>query len=690
MPILPRNVLKEYFMKGDKPTEGQFGSLLDSTLNLVDDRYLVGLRTYDPAKLYVVGDTAIFSNALYQCIVNTTGAFNPTHWQVIATLGAVVYVGAWNASSNSPTLSDSSGTKGYYYVVSVSGTQNLGSGPIDFQVSDWVIYNGSVWQKVDNSEAPVDAADVSFTPTGSITSTNVQDAIVEVNNDMTLALVSKADKVNGAVVNDIAILDSNGNLADGGKQLTDYLDKNNSTTYTPTGNYNPATKLYVDSFHDTTKADKVTGATANDIALLDASGNLLDSGMMTSDFLSSSTVAADIPFTPTGGITATNVQDAVVQVNTLANTTLATKADKVSGATANDIAILNASGNLVDGGKQLSDYLDKNNTTVYTPSEDYNPATKLYVDSFHDSTKADKVSGATANDIAILNASGNLVDGGKSLSDYLDKNNTTAYTPTGNYNPATKLYVDSFHDSTKADKVTGAVVDDIAVLNASGNLVDGGKKLSDYLSKTNTTSYDPTLSYHPATKLYVDNGLNTKLNLSGGTMTGLLTLSANPSAALGAATKQYVDAAVAGIPGQVKVVVIPFTFDAAYFVSATSLAYARIPLQVTIPAAADVFPGATTISAKLYLDYLTQNGSPNATGEAALTEWTLAMNASSPTAVSGSLITLGATGNAWVKIISSSFSLSPSKSYQVILRKTAGGGTTQVQIEGGTLVLVYS
>jgi hypothetical protein len=36
--------------------------------------------------------------------------------------------------------------------------------------------------------------------------------------------------------------------------------------------------------------------------------------------------------------------------------------------------------------------------------------------------------------------------------------------------------------------------------------------------------------------------LNLKLNLGGGTMTGLLVLSANPSAALGAATKQYVDA----------------------------------------------------------------------------------------------------------------------------------------------------
>ena len=41
--------------------------------------------------------------------------------------------------------------------------------------------------------------------------------------------------------------------------------------------------------------------------------------------------------------------------------------------------------------------------------------------------------------------------------------------------------------------------------------------------------------------------LSTKLDLAGGTMTGALVLNADPSAALGAATKQYVDTEVAGI-----------------------------------------------------------------------------------------------------------------------------------------------
>jgi hypothetical protein len=49
-------------------------------------------------------------------------------------------------------LTSSVGTKGYYYVVDVAGTTNL-NGITDWQIGDWVIFNGSVWQKVDNTDA---------------------------------------------------------------------------------------------------------------------------------------------------------------------------------------------------------------------------------------------------------------------------------------------------------------------------------------------------------------------------------------------------------------------------------------------------------------------------------------------------------------------------------------------------------
>jgi hypothetical protein len=66
-------------------------------------------------------------------------------------LGALSYQGTWDASTNTPTLTSSVGTKGYYYVVSVAGNTNL-NGITDWLVGDWAVFNGSIWQKVDNTE----------------------------------------------------------------------------------------------------------------------------------------------------------------------------------------------------------------------------------------------------------------------------------------------------------------------------------------------------------------------------------------------------------------------------------------------------------------------------------------------------------------------------------------------------------
>lgn len=66
--------------------------------------------------------------------------------------GDLNYQGTWNASTNTPTLTSSTGTQGYYYVVDVAGSTNL-NGITDWQIGDWVIFNGSVWQKVDNTDA---------------------------------------------------------------------------------------------------------------------------------------------------------------------------------------------------------------------------------------------------------------------------------------------------------------------------------------------------------------------------------------------------------------------------------------------------------------------------------------------------------------------------------------------------------
>lgn len=63
------------------------------------------------------------------------------------------YKGVWNASTNTPTLANGTGDTGDVYRVSVSGIQNLGSGNITFDVGDYVIYNGTVWEKSDTTDA---------------------------------------------------------------------------------------------------------------------------------------------------------------------------------------------------------------------------------------------------------------------------------------------------------------------------------------------------------------------------------------------------------------------------------------------------------------------------------------------------------------------------------------------------------
>ncbi len=65
--------------------------------------------------------------------------------------GGLTYKGTWNASTNSPTLTSSTGTKGWYYVVSTAGSTNL-DGVTDWQIGDWAIYNGSTWQKIDQTD----------------------------------------------------------------------------------------------------------------------------------------------------------------------------------------------------------------------------------------------------------------------------------------------------------------------------------------------------------------------------------------------------------------------------------------------------------------------------------------------------------------------------------------------------------
>lgn len=81
-------------------------------------------------------------------------AFGKVQNQINGLVGGVIYKGTWNAETNTPTLTSSVGTQGWYYIVSVPGSTDL-NGITDWKDGDWAIYNGSVWQKVDNTDAVI-------------------------------------------------------------------------------------------------------------------------------------------------------------------------------------------------------------------------------------------------------------------------------------------------------------------------------------------------------------------------------------------------------------------------------------------------------------------------------------------------------------------------------------------------------
>ena len=84
-----------------------------------------------------------------QALIKNSNADYDTTWITIT--GTLAFQGSWNASTNTPTLTSSVGTNGYYYIVSVAGTTNL-NGITDWQPNDWAIFNGSVWEKIDNTD----------------------------------------------------------------------------------------------------------------------------------------------------------------------------------------------------------------------------------------------------------------------------------------------------------------------------------------------------------------------------------------------------------------------------------------------------------------------------------------------------------------------------------------------------------
>jgi len=109
---------------------------LNTEVSNPEDFALVG--DWAPSTLYLVGNVVIDATAtapftMYRAKTeHTSGAtFTPdlANWEIVGGTGsatdAIILQGAWNANTNSPSLSSGVGTSGDYFRVSVAGTTTL-------------------------------------------------------------------------------------------------------------------------------------------------------------------------------------------------------------------------------------------------------------------------------------------------------------------------------------------------------------------------------------------------------------------------------------------------------------------------------------------------------------------------------------------------------------------------------------
>jgi hypothetical protein len=109
-------------------------------------------------------NTAVISKLLTGLNITTGGsivatdnilqAFGKVQNQINGLIGGIVFQGTWDAATNTPTLTSSVGVQGHYYIVSVAGNTDL-NGITSWSVGDWVIFDGSAWSKVDNTDSVV-------------------------------------------------------------------------------------------------------------------------------------------------------------------------------------------------------------------------------------------------------------------------------------------------------------------------------------------------------------------------------------------------------------------------------------------------------------------------------------------------------------------------------------------------------
>jgi hypothetical protein len=114
-------------------------------------------------------------------------------------LGQLSYKGTWDASGGTYPSSPATGD---FYIASVAGVVST----VDYEIGDWAVYNGSSWDKVDNSDKVSSVAG----KTGVVTL--VEDDITDLDKytqaEVNGLLANKSDTGHGHTASDISDFDT--------------------------------------------------------------------------------------------------------------------------------------------------------------------------------------------------------------------------------------------------------------------------------------------------------------------------------------------------------------------------------------------------------------------------------------------------------------------------------------------------